>query len=143
MNLEEVLLQVTRLVLRLATAGDLSLTAAGVLARLIREGPQRLTELAAVEGLSQPGMTQLATRMERDGLVRRTASRDDRRGVLVGVTDAGREVVERRRDERAAALHELLARLDPADRDAIRDALPALGRLAEANLINTTLERGA
>jgi DNA-binding MarR family transcriptional regulator len=141
-RLETVLLDVTRLVLRLATAGDLSLSAAGVLSRLGREGPLRLTDLAISEGLSQPGMTQLVGRMERDGLVRRTASRDDRRGVLVAVTDAGREVVERRRAERAAALHELLGRLDRRDQEAVHAALPALSRLVAARTTQP-LEHGA
>jgi DNA-binding MarR family transcriptional regulator len=130
-----VLEQVTRLIRQLATAGELSLTAAMVLARLARDGPQRLTELAIGEDLSQPGMTQLVTRLERDGLVRRTASAGDRRGVLVGVTDAGRELVERRRAERAAALAELLGRLDRPDQDAIANALPALARLVEARTV--------
>jgi DNA-binding MarR family transcriptional regulator len=123
--------RVTRLVRQLATAGDLSLTAALVVARLAGDGPQRLTELAVGEGLSQPGMTQLVTRLERDGLVRRTASTGDRRGVLVEVTDAGGELVERRRAQRAAALDELLGRLDPGDQAAITAALPALARLAD------------
>jgi DNA-binding MarR family transcriptional regulator len=136
-GLEDVLLRVTRLVLHLAPAGELSLTAAGVLARISREGPQRLTELAVSEGVSQPGMTQLVGRMERDGLVRRTASAADRRGVLVAVTDAGRALVDRRRAERAAALHELLGRLDRPDQEAIRHALPALSRLVEARTVTT------
>jgi DNA-binding MarR family transcriptional regulator len=140
-DLETVLRQVTRLVLHLATAGELSLSAAGVLSRLSHEGPQRLTELAVGEGLSQPGMTQLVGRMERDGLVRRTASRDDRRGVLVGVTDAGRDVLERRRAERSAALNDLLGRLDGPDQDAIRAALPALGRLVEARTVTDSPSR--
>ncbi|HEV8571173.1 MAG TPA: MarR family transcriptional regulator [Actinoplanes sp.] len=131
-SLTSVLEQVTRLVRQLATAGELSLTAAMVLARLTRDGPQRLTDLAAGEGLSQPGMTQLIGRLERDGLVRRTASTADRRGVLVAVTGAGRALVERRRAERAAALHELLGRLDAEDQAAIAGALPALARLVEA-----------
>lgn len=130
--LETVFEQITRLIRQLATAGQLSLTAAMVLARLNREGPQRLTELAIGEGLSQPGMTQLVTRLERDGLVRRTASTDDRRGVLVDITATGRELVERRRAERAVALRELLGRLDRADQDAITGALPALARLVDA-----------
>jgi DNA-binding MarR family transcriptional regulator len=131
-ELPVVLEQITRLVRQLATAGELSLTAAMVLARLARDGPQRLTELAIGEDLSQPGMTQLVTRLERDGLVRRTASTDDRRGVLVGITDDGRELVERRRAERAAALQELLGRLDRPDQEVIANALPALARLVEA-----------
>jgi DNA-binding MarR family transcriptional regulator len=130
-SLETVFEQITRLIRQLATAGQLSLTAAMVLARLNREGPQRLTELAVGEGLSQPGMTQLVTRLERDGLVHRTASVEDRRGVLVDITPTGRELVQRRRAERAVALRELLGRLDRADQEVIAAALPALARLVE------------
>jgi DNA-binding MarR family transcriptional regulator len=135
-GIETVFEQISRLVRRLATAGHLSLTAAMVLNRLHREGPQRLTELANAEGVSQPGMTQLVTRLERDGLVRRTATAGDRRGVLVDVTDAGRELIERRRAERAVALQELVGRLDRADQDAIAHALPALSRLVETRGIS-------
>src|ERR1700754_4199817 len=131
-TLGTVLEQVTRLVRQLATTGDLSLTAAMVLSRLTREGPLRLTELAVSEGLSQPGMTQLVTRLERDGLVRRQASAGDRRGVLVTVTGAGATLVASRRAEPAAALHQLMSRLDGDDRAAIPAALPALSRLVEA-----------
>jgi DNA-binding MarR family transcriptional regulator len=131
-SLGPVLEQVARLVRRLGTAGDLSLTAATVIVRLAGDGPQRITELAVGEGTSQPGMTQLVSRLERDGLVRRTAGAGDRRSVLVAVTDAGGELVTRRRAERAAALDELLGRLGPADQAAIAAALPALARLAEA-----------
>jgi DNA-binding MarR family transcriptional regulator len=130
--LSGVLEQVTRLVRQIATTGDLSLTAAMVMARLAVDGPQRLTELAVAEGLSQPGMTQLVTRLERDGLVRRMALAGDRRGVLVAVTEAGGDLVASRRAERADALQNLLHRLDPADQEAIAAALPALNRLAEA-----------
>lgn len=131
-ELAVVLEQLVRLIRQLATAGDLSMAAASALARIVRDGPQRLTELAVAEGISQPGMTQLVTRLERDGLVRRAASSGDRRGVLVELTDAGLELVGARRAERAVALEQLLARLDDDDQDAIHRALPALARLVEA-----------
>ena len=130
-ELAEVLEQLTRLVRQLATAGDLSMSALMLLARLVRQGPQRLTELAVQEGLSQPGMTQLVGRLERDGWLTRTASRGDRRGVQVEVTAAGRELVALRRAQRAEALSRLLDQLDPDDRAAIERALPALSRLIE------------
>lgn len=140
-ELAVVLEQLTRLVRQLATAGDLSLSALMLLARLVRLGPQRLTDLATAEGLSQPGTTQLVGRLERDGWVRRTTSGSDRRGVLVEVTGAGRDLVTLRRTQRAAALSRLLDHLDPADRAAIEHALPALTRLIEvrtADLRETT-----
>ena len=124
--------QLVRYVRQVSTAGGLSSAASSVLGRLGREGPQRVTELARGEGVSQPGMTQLVTRMERDGLVRRIASTDDRRGVLVEATDAGADVVRERHAERAEALRELMDRLDPQEQSAVAVALPALARLIQA-----------
>lgn len=133
-QLVHVLDHLARAVRRLASAGDLGPLAAGTLSRLAREGPQRLTVLAAGEGVSQPGMTQLVTRLEHEGLVQRGSSPEDGRVVLVEITAAGREVVGRRRVERSTALRELLDELAPRERLAIEDALPALGHLAELAL---------
>ncbi|MGW0629160.1 MarR family transcriptional regulator [Streptomyces sp. NPDC002758] len=108
------------------------MAASSVLGRIGREGPQGVTELARAEGVSQPGMTQLVTRMEHDGLVRRIASTDDRRGVLVEATDAGADLVRQRRAERTGALRELMDRLDPQEQSAVLIALPALARLIQA-----------
>lgn len=120
-----------RYVRRSATAGGLSTAASSALGRLGREGPQRLTELARAENATQPNMTQLVTRMERAGLVRRTADHTDGRGVLVEATEAGLEVFRRRRAERSKALGLLLERLPEEERAAVRTALPALARAIE------------
>ncbi|ROT28042.1 MarR family winged helix-turn-helix transcriptional regulator [Micromonospora sp. HM5-17] len=129
--------RLVRFVRQLTTLGDLSMAAASLLARLVREGPRRLTELADAERVSQPGMTQLVSRLEREGLVRRTATSTDRRGVLVEATEAGVELLHRRRAQRAEALSHLLGQLDPADRAAIVAALPALARLVDTQLADT------
>jgi DNA-binding MarR family transcriptional regulator len=142
-ELAVVLEQLTRLVRQLATAGDLSMSALMLLGRLVRQGPQRLTELANQEGLSQPGMTQLVGRLERDGWVTRTASTGDRRGVLVEVTAAGRELVALRRAQRAEALSRLLDQLGTDDRATIEQALPALARLIEVRTPESPLETTA
>ena len=130
LHLALVLEQLVRVVRRLATEGALSLPAATALARVVRDGPVRLTDLAAGEGVSQPGMTQLVTTLERSGLVRRATSPADGRVVLIEATHDGERLIGRRRAERAQALRHLLDRLDPADRDAVRGAVPALERLA-------------
>jgi hypothetical protein len=49
----------------LTDRADLSASAAFVLNRVCREGPIRLTTLATKEGVSQPSMTQLIQRLER------------------------------------------------------------------------------
>ncbi|MEU6818425.1 MarR family transcriptional regulator [Streptomyces sp. NPDC046860] len=123
--------QLVRHVRRSATAGGLSTAASSALGRLGREGPQRLTELARAENATQPNMTQLVTRMERAGLVRRVADRTDGRGVLVEATAQGREVFLARRAERAKALGLLVEELSEPEREAVRLALPALAHAIE------------
>lgn len=116
---------------RLTPRDGLSLTAASVLRRLERSGPQRLCDLYAPEGVTQPGMTQLVTRLEKDGLATRGSDPADGRVVIVSITDAGRAAVERRRVGNALALSERLRELSEEDRTAIVAALPAMERLSE------------
>ena len=88
----------------LTEPGGLSLTAAATLAAIERFGPQRLTALAAREGVTQPAMTQLISRLEDAGQVRRESDPDDGRVVLVTITDEGRATLAHRRDSRATRL---------------------------------------
>lgn len=127
-----VLAQLVRMLRQMDTPDGLSAAATAVLARLARDGGQRLTDLARGERASQPGMTQLVGRLERDGLVRRIPDPYDGRGVQVELTDAGRTALALGEARYSAALDVLLDRLAPPDRAAIADALPALTRLAEA-----------
>ena len=123
--------QMIRYVRQSARTGGLSTAASSTPARLSREGPQRLTELARAEGVSQPNMTQLVTRLERAGLARRTADASDGRGVLVAVTSTGVEVLDRRRAERARALRQLMEDMTGPERQATTTALLALARVID------------
>lgn len=116
---------------RLAPRDQLSLTAVSTLRRLDADGPHRVCELTAPEGVSQPAMTQLITRLEKDGLATRGADPRDGRAVVVSITEAGRAVVHRRRQRWGAAMSALLGQLSPDDQRAIEAALPALERLIE------------
>lgn len=60
----------------------------------------RLGDLGGVVSLSQPAISRLVTRLEHQGLVRRIDADDDRRSVLVELTDAGRVTLRR-----AAPIH--------------------------------------
>lgn len=79
--------------------------------------PYRLSPTRLGKGLmlSSAGVTSRVDRLERRGLVRRLPDPDDRRGVIVELTDKGLEVV----DAAVAALtksdRELLERLDPEE----------------------------
>jgi len=123
--LEELL----RLFRRMSPAGALSLTAAATLSSLDRRGPARLTELAVEQGVSQPAMTQLVTRLQDTGLARRAPDRDDGRVVRVHITEAGQAELTRRRDIRTARLEALLVRLTDGEQAALAAALPAIDAL--------------
>jgi DNA-binding MarR family transcriptional regulator len=116
----------------LSQPSALSLTAAATLATLERSGPSRLTVLAIREGVTQPAMTQLITRLEDAGQVRRTADPTDGRVVLVAITDEGRATLASRRARRAEKLAVILAQLTPDHRAALTAALPALAALGNA-----------
>ncbi len=116
---------------RLNPQQDLSLTAASTLRTLERHGPHRLSDLAGTEGVTQPAMTQLVSRLERAGLAERRTDPADGRVVVVDIADAGRDLLRERREARAGRLAALMAKLDGADRAAIMAALPAFDRLAD------------
>jgi DNA-binding MarR family transcriptional regulator len=125
-----------RLLRRIQPDNPLSLTASSTLRRLADGGSCRLTDLAALEGVSQPAMTQLVTRLEKDGLVVRLKDDSDGRVCQVCVTTAGQELLRERRTRTTRRLAQLLSTLDPADRDAILAALPALNKLDEKGPAN-------
>ena len=92
-------------------------------------GPLRVSDLAAREALTQPGMTLLVNRLEAAGHAERVADPTDRRAALVRITDAGRAVLAERHAARTARLLAELDRLSVADRDLLIAARPAIERL--------------
>ena len=66
-----------------------------VLTYLRKYAPAPVGELVRVFGLKQSTFTSLLDRLERDGLVRRELNPDDRRSLLVHITDRGRDVTIR------------------------------------------------
>ncbi|HSX22759.1 MAG TPA: MarR family transcriptional regulator [Gaiellaceae bacterium] len=86
-------------------------------------------ELAAGERVSPPALTKHVDRLERDGLVTRTPSADDRRRVGINLTDEGQRVLRRVRSRRTAWLASRLAKLDEHERAAIEAAVEPLMRL--------------
>lgn len=123
--------RVVALIRSLNTVNVMSRSASGTLATLERGGPARLTALAAREGVTQPAMTQLVSRLQEAGLVRREPDPDDGRVVRVVITDEGRAVLAARRAERTQRLALLLARVSPEHRATLAAAIPSLEALAD------------
>jgi DNA-binding MarR family transcriptional regulator len=128
-DLGSVLERVVALIRSLNTAHVMSRTASATLATLERNGPSRLTALATREGVTQPAMTQLISRLQGSGLVRREPDPADGRVVLVSITDQGRRIMAERRDERTDRLTALLSEISPEQRAALAAAIPALEAL--------------
>jgi DNA-binding MarR family transcriptional regulator len=124
--------RVVGLLRALSQPSGLSMTSVATMAALERTGPDRLTVLASRAGVTQPAMTQLISRLEDAGLVRREADPADGRVVRVTITGEGRATMARRRAMRAERLAVILAQLSPEHRAALAAALPALDALASA-----------
>ena len=106
----------------------------GALSALRVSGPPyRLSPTRLAKGLmlSSAGVTSRIDRLERRGFVRRLDDPDDRRGVIIELTDEGREVV----DEAVAALaisdRQLLERLDPQEVEQLEGLLRKVLALLE------------
>jgi DNA-binding MarR family transcriptional regulator len=106
-----------------------------VLAALRRSGaPFTLTpsDLADTLMLSRGGMTSRLDRLERAGLVERRANEDDRRSLLIRLTDAGRTLVDEVTTQHVAREEALLSDLAPRDRRALDRIVRALLRQFES-----------
>jgi DNA-binding MarR family transcriptional regulator len=126
----------TRLVFRQAGTG-MSRSEASVLGTL-REGPQRITALAELEGLAQPTVTILVKRLEDRGWVVRERTTGDGRVVMVSLTDAGREALSEIRERYRPLLRAGLSELSDEQLAALTQGAEAL-----AILIDTLQKKGA
>ena len=79
-----------------------------VLERLVSGDRRRMQELGEAVHLSQSALSRVVGRLERDGLASRDLCPDDRRGIMVCITDAGRDRHEAARPAHRAALAESL-----------------------------------
>lgn len=109
---------------------ELSRTGMSTLATLRDLGPQRITDLAAFERVTQPSMTTLVNRLEEQGYVRRQPDPEDGRAVRVWITETGLELQRRLQKARAAKLIERLGDFSDGEREQLRAAVPLLDRLA-------------
>ena len=106
----------------------------GQVSLLVQISKQRgigIRELATREGMSAPGMSKYVARLERDALVERGAVGGDRRRIGLSLTEAGERVLRSVRSRRTAWLAARLRELEPAEIDAIDDAIEPLTRLLD------------
>ena len=91
---------------------DLGVSEYEVLERLAGEEfaeQRRMQVLGEALHLSQSALSRVVGRLEKDGLAQRGMCPDDRRGIFVCITPAGRERYEEARPAHRSALEEALA----------------------------------
>ena len=121
--------RITR-VLRREASSPIGHGALSALVTLSQQGPMRLGELAAQEGVAAPSMTRIVASLEQAALVRRTQDPADGRAYLVQATADGEGLVLAGRAARMVALRTRLEGLPPDQQAAVLAALPALEALS-------------
>lgn len=100
-----------------------------VLAWLDNRGPLTPRELADLEHVQPPSMSRTVNALVDAGLVERAGHPDDRRQVLVAITEAGAREVKETRRRRDAWLAKQLAGLDAHERECLAEATQILKRV--------------
>jgi DNA-binding MarR family transcriptional regulator len=100
-----------------------------VLATLRRSGPDyrlRPTDLTNASMLTSSGTTKRLDKLEQAGLIRREADPNDRRGTLITLTRAGRELIDSVTAAHLANEGQLISALDENERRVLADLLRKL-----------------
>ncbi|QKW26159.1 MarR family transcriptional regulator [Streptomyces seoulensis] len=134
-DLADALVGVQRMIRRRLRAGLTVARLRGAeveLLRLIEARPGIGVSDAAKElHLAGNSVSTLVNQLVRDGQLVRETDPADRRAARLLLTEAARTRLRDWRERRAALVRGQVERLAPADRDALREAIPALRRLAE------------
>jgi DNA-binding MarR family transcriptional regulator len=127
--LRPVLLRVGRELRREARAVGISPEQVSLLVAIKYAPGVGVRELAAQERISAPALTKHVDRLERDGLVTRTPSADDKRRIGLTLTDEGQRTLRRVRSRRTAWLASRLRELSADELAAVEAAVEPLSRL--------------
>jgi DNA-binding MarR family transcriptional regulator len=104
---------------------DVTLAQYRVLIELAARGPQRVADLATVLEVERSTATRMCDRLVRKHLVHRRRTSTDRRGVRVGLTPAGRELVEAVSTRRRREITRIVRRMPRPDARVVLGALRA------------------
>jgi DNA-binding MarR family transcriptional regulator len=114
---------VTRLIKKLrkqsSTAAQLSLTERSTIALLDQHGELLPNELAAMEKITTQSMSQILSKLQEMGLIKRRISETDKRKAIITLSDPGRTILYRVRNERDEWLNKALEATCTAEEKAL------------------------
>src|SRR5438876_9084607 len=140
------ILEIIPLVMRtiaaeLRSAGELPAPAHFGLLSVLSARPRMLTDLASLQGVSLPTMSNSISAMVERGWVRRTAPEGDRRVVMIEVTATGRAALERVSRCAEAHLADVLTPLDMPARRRLRGGLGVLRKVFAGTPVSVSRKR--
>jgi MarR family transcriptional regulator for hemolysin len=95
--------------------------------------PSNLSELAEHQGVSLPTMSSTITRLEENGLVKRTRDVCDRRVVMVELTTSGKEKLAQISDLAETRIGSMICDLSADNKKTLADGLEILCRVFDLN----------
>jgi DNA-binding MarR family transcriptional regulator len=108
-----------------------SLSALSLLSTLHRSGPMPAARLAQAERLQPQSLSRLIAQLDRDGLIERRPGKEDRRTLILEITEAGRRALSHDMTARRAWLEGAMRKvLVPGERAMLAHAAVAMLRLA-------------
>lgn len=122
---------------RQITELDLTLQQAQAL-RILRREALTTGKLAEVLGISAPAITQLTDRLVRKGLIERRNCVEDRRCVIVALTERGSELVDAFRERRREVFSGAIGRLSVPEREQVYKALGTMAAAFEEDVAGAT-----
>lgn len=114
---------------RQSTLTPTQLSVLGVVAQI---GPATPGSIAAVERVRPPSITRVLNHLVECGYVTRAPHPDDGRQILIELSAEGDRILSDERERRDAWLEERLAGLDGSQQRLLREVIPVLMALAEA-----------
>lgn len=130
---------------RLVEACGLTAPQLATLAAVARLGGSSIGALARAVHLSQPTVSGILDRLERQDLVRRERSQVDRRSVMVTVTPDGERVLEKAPSLLQDTFRNQLGRLEAWERTWLLSALQRIAAMMDADALDAAplLDTGA
>lgn len=114
-----------------AASQELSMTESVVMARLEKEGPATIADLARAEGMKPQSMGTTIAALEEMGLIVRNAHPTDGRQMHIALSDKGMALRKSTGDAKRTWLTQAITQLDATERETLFQAGDIIRRLVE------------
>jgi DNA-binding MarR family transcriptional regulator len=117
---------------QMSSVSTYSMTEIETIGQLARATTLLPTELAAYTRVTTQTMSQILKKMEQQGVIKRTPSKDDKRKVFISLTSFGKKMVEKAKYDKDEWLKNSIDRnLSDKEKDQLIRTLPVLNKLLE------------